>query len=368
MNYDFTSLKDFLNSSIPEFQEDIWTFFDIAGVGYKETALSNVYAYYLSQSYNHGLEGVFMKALYRVVSQKDNKKSHLLDDWFEWEATTEISVGNGRIDILLEETSREEHSFVIIENKLFASLNNPLEDYWSCTDSEKKLGIVMSLQPMKTNHNGFINITHKEYIHEVQQMLSNKLLEISERDLLIIKDLIININYHSPMENSNKEIFKFYDKEREKIKAVCELRDEVRNEFLNAVNYLAENVMKSELLYKKAKNYRMIIDKENKGIQLQFFFEYDYKDKPIAIALYGYGYLERNKNKILGKKTYFGKHKKLGLECDMEAEEGSWFNILSKYYSLSDLEYNPKNIEKIYLEEWQPAIEDLKLIVNKIKK
>ncbi len=149
MEFDLKSLEAFLLKPLPEVPEEVWTFLDIAGFPHYENVISNIYAYYLDKDNSHGFDDLFLNALINAIKKKASDsfepKLKYLDDWNEWAVSREETVEGKRIDILLTETSGDRETFIIIENKVFAELYNPLDIYWSVSKSRRKLGVVLSL-------------------------------------------------------------------------------------------------------------------------------------------------------------------------------------------------------------------------------
>ena len=88
--------------------------FGLLGVGYSENTHSSILAELLSPQGSHGSKYKFLQAFIETVKLKD-----FIQDFDFQGATvqTEVVVGNGRIDILINDNN---YHAVIIENKIFA--------------------------------------------------------------------------------------------------------------------------------------------------------------------------------------------------------------------------------------------------------
>lgn len=120
-------LEDFLDHNvIPKIKKRPKTFLGIAKQPHYENVMSNIYAFYFNVDEVHGMQDLFINSLLEIINEsklRDQKKVAAISDF---EVSTEVSTKkNGRIDILL---SSEDHA-IIIENKVYHTLNNNLEDY-----------------------------------------------------------------------------------------------------------------------------------------------------------------------------------------------------------------------------------------------
>lgn len=155
-------------------------FFDILGVRNKETINSRVIAYFLKKDEEHGLETLFFDSLLQIIKTKLSSKAEGYLDLFsgDYKVTTEDSTSmaeeefNKKIDITI---SGDDWS-IIIENKLYHNLDNPLLVYWqhAKASSSNVIGIVLSLakktllECSADEQIQFINITHQEWINQIQ--------------------------------------------------------------------------------------------------------------------------------------------------------------------------------------------------------
>ena len=370
MSYNYNEIEEFLKLDLPESPEEIDTFLSIAGFPHYENVISNIYAYYFDSENSHGFNDLFLRALFNTIKKHAplnyNSRFQYLENWSSWEVYREESVNAKRIDILLEENSEEESTFIIIENKIFHELDNPLDIYWSYDKTDKKIGIVLSMYKEKINHKGFINITHYQFLEEVKNLQGQYIEKANPRDFLILKDLIINLKQLHNMNENEKELLEFYQEHQEKVESVYELRMNVQKSFIDAVSKLGEKDLDLNVRYKNSKNYRGIVDKDYDEILLVFLFDSRKEEddkKSIEIRLELHGDLEKRKEELLGNDDFFKKFKKQGINKDDWFHNGSWFSLASKYYSFSDLNYDLSNLKSIFDEEWKPLIKELKKLL-----
>ena len=89
--------------------------FGLLGVDHYENTHSSILAELLSPQGSHGLKYKFLQAFIETVKLKENIKDF---DFQGATVQTEVVVGNGRIDILINDNN---YHAVIIENKIFAT-------------------------------------------------------------------------------------------------------------------------------------------------------------------------------------------------------------------------------------------------------
>ncbi|MBO6659338.1 MULTISPECIES: PD-(D/E)XK nuclease family protein [Roseivirga] len=374
---DLKSLEQFLKKPLPEIPEEVWTFLDIAGFPHYENVISNIYAYYFDKERSHGFKDLYLRALFSAIEKKARNTSFkpklkYLADWNEWEVYREEPVKKQRIDILLKEIGGNEESYVIVENKMFHYLNNDLDTYWSIDKTNRKVGVVLSLFEEKPKHNGFINITHSEFFEEVKN-LQGQYLEFSQsRDVFILKDLLLNINYQIMNQRHEPGLLKFYAEHKEKINEVVELHFRVKEAFMNEVNNIGES-RGFEILSKRSKDYREYsigTSKRSKikNIGLQIYFNEELENEHFSIYIFLYGKLKTEYKSILSKRKTaklksfesFLSKKKISLY----SEEGrNWIGVATKNYDLNHIDFDLDKLDGL-VEQWLEVIEELKELLS----
>lgn len=213
MNFDWLSE---LVKKFPDIPETRKNFIEIAGYPKRENVNSNLLAFYFDEKEEHGFKRLFLDSLLDIYERKLNNESWFKREVFETdflvarEATTDKK---GRIDLVLMEKTEEETVIpswsIIIENKLFADLYNDLGDYWNSTNSEQKIGIVLSVNSENlTEKEHYVNILHKEFVAKIQSNLSRVYLESDDRHLLFLKEYISNINSYYEDKNEVQKMDK----------------------------------------------------------------------------------------------------------------------------------------------------------------
>lgn len=213
-----------LNALLPDLPPPpLKNLFDITGVTNKEVVNSRVLAYFLDPLEDHGLGSLFFDSFKEVILSCD--ANFQTDDYtgvFQVileETTSMVSDFNNnqkRIDILIVGQGWN----IIIENKLYHFVSNPLETYWEHTVKKhsinlKTTGIVLSLfqvneDELKFKYNdnsySYVNILHSDLLQVIQRNFSlDKTTDL--RATFYLKEYINTIESHyrykieEPMNN-----------------------------------------------------------------------------------------------------------------------------------------------------------------------
>lgn len=272
-------LQDFLDQVvIPKIKKRPKTFLGIAKQPHYENVMSNIYAFYFNVEEVHGMYDLFINSLLECINESilgNEKKVYEITD-FEVD-TQVITKKGGLIDLLL---SSQDHA-IIIENKVFHTLNNDLEDYWNSTrvtggKEENKIGVVLSLQKLYITHKHFVNITHTELLKRVMQNLGSYLMSAKDKYVFFLKDFYQNSINLSKGEMESKEL-KFYYDNQSKIIEVKNLHFAVRDHIYNQVEAVIDLIDEDlELLKSKGepnKRLRFFLSPKNKNLMFTIFFE-----------------------------------------------------------------------------------------------
>ncbi len=252
------TLQEFLDTAqIPEFKSTPKTFLEIAKQPHYENVISNIYAFFLDPSEEHGLEDLFINSLIKCLNEK--KGSIWIEDFSEFEIHTEYSIKGGRIDILL--LSAE--SAIIIENKIYHQLTNSLRNYSNKIGKEignqsSVYGLVLGLKEIKTNEDNFVSLTHKELLQQVFEDLGAYMLNASDKYLTFLKDFyqnILNLS-HKTMKQEDVE---FYFKNQEKINDIIQLEKNYKKYIRDQVNRVNSSFedLKLEEVRKNSEMYNL---------------------------------------------------------------------------------------------------------------
>jgi hypothetical protein len=273
------ALEDFLDHNvIPKIKKRPKTFLGIAKQPHYENVMSNIYAFYFKVEEVHGMQDLFINSLLEIINESRLGSLKKVNEINDFGVETEVSTKKGgRIDLLL---SSQDHA-IIIENKVYHTLNNNLEDYWNSikvTDNKEdnKIGIVLSLNKLNVTHKHFINITHLELLKRVIQNLGYYVMEAKDQYVVFLKDFYQNSINLSKSEMDSKEL-KFYFDNQPKIIEVKDFHFAVRTHISNQVEQACELVDEDlQLPTSKGevnKRLRFYLSPKNKNLMITVFFE-----------------------------------------------------------------------------------------------
>ena len=166
-------LSDWLKhlNNLPQKRTRQETLLDIVGIEHLENHWSDIYAYFFNPKASHGLSRLFIDSLQDVLCAKTGKEPLEMRTFsVSREQGVKDEKGNTkRIDLLLQ----NDDEAIIIENKVYASLYNRLDLYWSKpkVPEANKRGVVLSPWATPVRCPGFVNVTHEELAHAVEQHL-----------------------------------------------------------------------------------------------------------------------------------------------------------------------------------------------------
>lgn len=188
------------------------TLFEICGFPHYENVVSNVLSFFFDDQNQHNLNGLLLKSL--LESAKIDRNNIGLQFQAEREVRTQ---GGGYIDILLH----NEVACIVIENKIYSSLNNDLEDYFKYAQSQKKehvFGILLTLFKTDPENNHFINVTYSDFITKIRKNLGNFIDRNYNKHMFLLIDLINNLEtLQSEAISMNSEFVKFIKENHEEV-------------------------------------------------------------------------------------------------------------------------------------------------------
>jgi hypothetical protein len=233
-------------------------FLELIRKAHDENINSRIYAYFLNQIENPKISDLFKDALLSVIQKKFSKEFFIGDFTPELEVVTDL----GRIDIVLMQTDFKK--VILIENKIYHHLSNPLDDYWNHYNhisDEDKLGILLSLHPTdveKEMGDKFLNITHFDWITEIVN--TGMPHDIDAKTYIYLKDFLSTMLNFYNTKGMNEQA-KFYFDHAQKIQDAIKTSDSALNYLLDEINEVAN---KLELQVFNASKYsRNIWDERN---------------------------------------------------------------------------------------------------------
>lgn len=253
------------------------TFMEIAGYPHYETVCSNILAFYLQPDSPHGLGDLCLRSLLALASCEDVLSNVVVKREL-------ITDSGNRIDIVV---SSDTH-LIAIENKIYHSVNNPLEDYASFldqnSDNKKILMFIISVYPItQDNLHGFIPVQYLELFSKIRPLIGEYISTANTKFLLLITDFIETIENLTRGSAMSQDLITFFQEKNSDIVSLLEAVSQVKSEMRNKITEL-----------------RNLIDIQNKSIpikqgfyapprQIIDYLYYDLRiadDLPIAIDCY----------------------------------------------------------------------------------
>ncbi|MDT8412938.1 MAG: PD-(D/E)XK nuclease family protein, partial [Vicingaceae bacterium] len=254
-NEHLENIKELLAYDIPEFTPPEDGFLEIAGLSHYENINSRIYAYFLNYDKDAEIAKRFFSALLSLIKQK-SKKEIILNDYT---VSTEYPTRKGRIDILIEDANNE--SAIIIENKIYHYLSNPLEEYLEFVKAKNKIGVLLTLHLFneedtnKLKALNYITITHKEWIDEIKELGLPAYL--STKKYIYLNDFFQTIDNLTKSTTMN-DLAKFYFKHPKKINSAVQTLNAAKEFIDTQLQILAGNL--NSLTRGKKDEWRHIVE------------------------------------------------------------------------------------------------------------
>lgn len=243
-----------------DFQKRRTTFMAISGYPHYENVCSNILAFLFDSDAEHGFSNLWLRALMNCYPNNDNSEnSDIRSESIEREFPT--SKG-GRLDLLIQT-----NKYVIgIENKIYSTVTNNLEDYANtiektykdCDSNCDNKCILLTLRDESNKaKNGFINITYKQLFEEVKSLMGEYIDKANNTWLIYIKDFIYEIEgLIGNMENTiDKNFFKFYDNNEKEIIDFMDSINSMKNGLKKLRDSLCRYFDNNDLKLYKTYNY-----------------------------------------------------------------------------------------------------------------
>jgi hypothetical protein len=205
------------------------TFMEIAGRAHDENTYSNILAFFLDPNEAHGLGTLLFDALARVGRVAVGER-------FDGQVSVsrEVTTDKGkRLDILVETGTH----VVLIENKIYAPIDNPFDEYAAYLDRIsrgcKKHKFLLTLVPSSEGRRwDFTNVTHAELTDQIRRMLDRYVSGADARYLTLLTeflDTLENLKRGTHMNKGFVEMLVKREAEVEHFLAGLEaLKDEMR--------------------------------------------------------------------------------------------------------------------------------------------
>ena len=273
MNENLNDLQTWLSEcNVPQKVKHEKTFMNIAGIGHLENNWSRIYAYFFNPKEKHQLGRLFIDTFKTLIERVSSKTAPQLETFsIIREYPTEDEKW---IDLLM----KNEKEAIIIENKVYAKLYNPLPSYWESIKVPYKIGVVLSLHEIPVQNANFINITHEKFAKAINEVLPQYCSSASQEVLCFLQDFINNIENETHAMNEEELEFYYSVDNRKKIKRLSEIRS-------NVINYISRTIENKELINSVLKNNGLNLTLSGKNNKEYTYYCYTEFPKEIMLTL-----------------------------------------------------------------------------------
>ena len=259
------------------------TFMEIGGYPHYENVCSNFLAFFFGPQDSHGLGSLFLDALVGSVGIADGEGGLGGDVTVEREVVTEA--GN-RIDLLITSDSHA----VLIENKIFAAVANPFEDYAAYLRSlknrngdpyrdENKVKVLLTLYPSGEGAEwGFCNLTHAGFASAVRCRLGHHIYEADTHYLTLMIDFLNTLEHLGEGTRMNQEFVKLLGDRGDEVEAFLRGTAEVRGEARRKARALEDRIdlakIKESIHLQDYQDVRLLPWQPNPNHRLTHYLQY----------------------------------------------------------------------------------------------
>jgi hypothetical protein len=220
------------------------TLLEIAGFPRRELPYSNILAFLLDPNKEHGMGDLLLRSLLEAAGEAGSMK------------TLSAGAARGHVKVFREDPTEEgkridivveTDSFVLgVENKIEASLNNPLDEYQQRLKeradqnggSKPKTccGVLLHVRDEKLNPAtlcGFKQVAYKDLFSVLRKNLGDSVASATPKHLFYLLDLMETVkNLELGADMMDRAMIEFFEKNREIAyrfdKTIDELRDELK--------------------------------------------------------------------------------------------------------------------------------------------
>ncbi len=223
------------------------TFMEIGGYPHYENVCSNFLAFFFDPEGPHGLGSLFLDALLDSVGAAGGEGGLRGDVSVGREVVTEA--GN-RIDLLITSDSHA----LLIENKIFAAVANPFEDYSAylsklknesgdAYQDENNTKILLTLYPSGEGAEwGFKNLTHADFASAVRSRLGHHVSGADTRYLTLMLDFLNTLENLGEGTRMNQQFIDLLAERSDEVATFLKSTAEVRGEAKTKARALEERI------------------------------------------------------------------------------------------------------------------------------
>lgn len=324
---------------------------DITGVTHHENMWSDIYRFFFSINEEHNMKDLFIRSLEQIL----NIERPFLNDFNvarEYPADKQQ-----RIDLLLKDDIN--HRAIIIENKVYHTLENDLDNYY---DSVKKgfkdivikdsdiVVIVLGLTNYKLK-DGYYSITHLDLLDKVLSNLPKYLPESNPKYIFLLQEFYKNIKNHTNMIDPKELAFFSNERNNEKIAKIHDIYRHIKDylimvmECKDSMSPLKDHIEKLGLnpvpqKTDKKEEYVKYVFKESNQIMLTVFYKNNIlreKNPHIHIILEIQGNIKKKVESSIDKYIALRDSYKTEGVIPNETKRNEWWHFSSMVIPIDDL-------------------------------
>jgi len=223
---------------------------DITGVTHHENMWSDIYSFFFNTEEEHGLNDLFIRSFEQLIGIE----THFLNDF---KIVREyVAESNKRIDLLM--TDRDKPRAIIIENKVFHSLDNDLNLYNRTVQkngyNDVKVIVLglkkYALKGKRTNeisHDNLFSITHIDLLKQVMSNLSSYEDGANPHHLYLLQEFYKNIKNITNMIDQEELAFFCHEGNMEKIIKVHDIYRHIRDYVVTVMECGQNSLLKNRI-------------------------------------------------------------------------------------------------------------------------
>lgn len=340
--------------------------FQISSYPHYENVISNWYEFFFKPENIHGLNDLFLKSLVEIINEVKGNDFYMDTCSVIREFHTK---NGGSIDLVLYESEGDDpenmNRAIIIENKVYAELDNDLNDYYlsvNVNNEKNKIGVVLSLKIIDVEDERYINITHERLLERVRQNLGNYITTARSRYITYLQDFIFNLEEMTRPKKMQESIKYYYDR-AETVSQLLELR---KNAYQHITDELYRELPRAGWEWGQIGSQTISFRKPELGIVGYFYHSEIFEKRKFKIELWlnGPNVLKWNDVKdfqMLEEK--FGKLlkiKKSGLAKEWSSLAVAEYNI----DNFNQIENIGNHVIETLSREWEPFCEEVKRMLD----
>ena len=212
---------------------------EIAGYPHFENVCSNILAFYLQPSNEHGFDTLFLDVLATLIGEDLATDAQSIDVRRE-----EFTTQGKRIDLVI----KSENYIFGIENKIFAGLYNDFPEYSRYLESSRNgrqvYKVLLSLRSIQPSPelDGFKPICYEEFFQKVVANIGSCFLTAHEPHMTFLKDFIQTLQNLQEVTTMDRQRLKYFRDNHQNIAILLDEVDDFRKDMRIKTQQLKEIV------------------------------------------------------------------------------------------------------------------------------